>query len=131
MTTKAQVRLLAVPRSGTAFALLGVAGRPTILGVQVAAGFRARLCGWLGRAAAPPSRGLWIAPCDSVHTFAMRFAIDLVFVDAVGVVKRIDRGVRPWRIRVCVGAVSVVELAAGRASVLGIRVGDRLELRGV
>ena len=131
MTTNAGVRMLCVPRTGAVFALLGVAGRPTTLGVQIASSFRARLCGWLGRACAPPSRGLWIAPCDGVHTFAMRFPIDLVFVDAVGVVKRVDRNVRPWRIRVCVGALSVIELAAGQAAELGIDVADRLELRSV
>lgn len=131
MTTNADVRMLAVPRSDAVFALLGVAGRPTTIGVQIASSFRTRLVGWLGRAAAPASRGLWIAPCDGVHTLAMRFPIDLVFVDAVGVVKRVDRCVRPWRMRVCVGAHSVVELASGQIDALGIDAGDRLELRNV
>ena len=131
MTADARVRALAVPRTGAVFALLSVAGRPTTLGVEIASSFRARLCGWLGRSAAPGSRGLWIAPCDGVHTFAMRFPIDLVFVDAVGVVKRVERAVPPWRVRICVGAASVIELAAGQAAALGIGVGDRLELRSV
>ena len=131
MTSNVEVQLLAMPRSDAAFALLGIAGKPTTLGVEVASSFRARLRGWLGRAEAPPSRGLWIAPCDGVHTFAMHFPIDLVFVDAFGVVKRIDRCVRPWRVRICIGALSVIELAAGQTREIGIEIADRLELRSV
>lgn len=116
---------------GTMFALLGVAGRPVSLGVEVAASIRARLLGWLGRVQPPAGRGLWIAPCDAVHTIAMRFPIDLVFVDRIGRILRIDAWVKPWRARVCLGAYSVIELAAGEAARLGLRVDDRLERRSV
>jgi len=124
-------RKFTAPRRGSAFALLGVAGRPTTIGVWIAAGFRARLVGWLGRRAAPAAAGLWIVPCDGVHTFGMRFPIDLVFVDAVGVIRRVDPRVVPWRVRICPGARCVIELAAGRAQALGIVAGDRLEIRSV
>jgi len=131
MTMNSDVGLLYVPCRGSAFALLGIAGRPTTLGVQVATGFRARLVGWLGRRSAPRGRGLWIAPCDGVHTFAMRFPVDLVFLDAAGRVRRVDHRVPAWRIRVCLGAHSVIELAAGQAQELRIAVGDRIEIRSV
>lgn len=119
------------PRSDSAFALLGVAGRQTTTGVWVARHLRERLVGWLGRRTAPADAGLWIVPCDGVHTFAMRFPIDLVFVDAAGVVRRVDARVPAWRMRICLGAYSVIELAAGRAQALGIAAGDRLEIRNV
>lgn len=122
--------LVVAPR-GAAFALLGVAGRPVTLGVEVASSIRQRLRGWLGRVQAPRERGLWIAPCDAVHTMAMRFPVDLVFVNGAGRILRIDPAVRPWRIRICLGAHSVIELAAGEAARLGLAQGDCLERRGV
>lgn len=118
--------LAAVPR-GTSFTMLGITGRPGSLLVDVAGSMRARLRGWLGRGNAPDGRGLWILSCDAVHTFAMRFPIDLVFIDAGGRVLRIDRAVPPWRVRVCIGAYSVIELAAGEAARLGIVRGDFVE----
>lgn len=89
----------------------------------------ARLRGWLGRRAAPPGAGLWLVPCDAVHTIGMRFALDLVFIDAAGRVLRIDHRVAPWRMRVCIGAFSVIELSAGMAEDIGLAAGDELELQ--
>jgi uncharacterized membrane protein (UPF0127 family) len=62
-----------------------------------------------------PVAGLHIPACRSVHTFGMRFALDLVWLDADGAVLRVDRGVRPRRLRVCWAARSVVEVVAGQA----------------
>jgi uncharacterized membrane protein (UPF0127 family) len=56
---------------------------------------------------------LEIPRCRSVHTFGMRFALDLVWLDAGGDVVRIDLGVRPCRVRSCRAARSVVEVPAG------------------
>ena len=131
MNPDVRLQGLAMPRADAAFALIGVAGRPTTFGVRVAGTFRARLAGWLGLRAVPRAGGLWIVPCDGVHTFAMRFPIDVVFVDAAGRVLRIDCAVAPWRVRICIGAHSVIELAAGQAGALGISRGDRLETRRV
>jgi uncharacterized membrane protein (UPF0127 family) len=63
----------------------------------------------------------------SVHTFFMRFPIDVVFLDAEERVLRIDANVRAWRLKACRGARSVLELAAGEARALSV--GDRIELR--
>lgn len=122
---------LVVGPRGTAFALLGVEGRPVNLGVEVAGSIRQRLRGWLGRVQAPRERGLWLVPCDAVHTMAMRFPVDLVFVDGGGRILRIHSAVPPWRVRICLGAHSVIELAAGQAASLGLAVGDCLERRRV
>ena len=115
------------PHRAAAFLLLGISGANTTLGVDVARSWRARLRGWLGRDAAPTSRGLWLVPCDAVHTVAMRFPIDLVFVDAGGRILRVDHRVPPWRLRFCLGAYSVIELAAGRAEEMKLLAGDQLE----
>jgi uncharacterized protein len=51
----------------------------------------------------------------SVHTFGMRFALDLIWLDKHGAVLRVDRGVPPGRARACIRARWVVETLAGRA----------------
>ncbi|MBV9606248.1 MAG: DUF192 domain-containing protein [Solirubrobacterales bacterium] len=51
----------------------------------------------------------------SVHTFGMRFALDLIWLDRQGTTVRVDRDVTPNRLRACFGARSVVETVAGQA----------------
>jgi len=93
----------------------------------VAETFAARLRGLLGRRSLPAREGMLIRRESSVHTFFMRFAIDVVFLDADERVLRIDANVGPWRLKACRGARSVLELAAGASA--GLFVGDRIELR--
>ncbi len=82
--------------------------------------FLARLRGLMGRRAAPEN-GLWIVPCSTVHTFFMRCAIDIVFLDARGDVLRIESNCPPWRVVCCKGAQSVLELPAGACVKRGAR----------
>ena len=58
---------------------------------------------------------LHIPKCRSVHTFTMRFPLDLIWLDRAGAVVRVDDAVPPRRIRACVRARSVVECNAGTA----------------
>ena len=74
---------------------------------------RARLRGLAGRPL--PAHALHLPRCRSVHTFTMRFALDLVWLDRAGRVVRIDRAVAPRRLRTCLRAHSVVEVNAGEA----------------
>lgn len=60
----------------------------------------------------PPPYALRLDRCRSVHTFGMRFALDLHWLAADGTVVRIDRAVPPRRVRACRGAVAVVEAPA-------------------
>jgi uncharacterized protein len=92
----------------------------------VAESFSARLRGLLGRSSLPAGEGMLIRS-ESVHTFFMRFAIDVVFLDDDHRVLRVDANVGPWRLKACRGARSVLELAAGEARALSV--GDRIELR--
>jgi len=78
--------------------------------VRVAAGPLARLLGLAALRALPPATGLLLPRTRSIHTFGMRFALDLVWLDGDGRVVRTDRGVRPWRVRGCRAATQVVEL---------------------
>ena len=64
----------------------------------------------LRREAAEP---LLIPRCRSVHTFGMRFALDLLWLDERGQVLRADRGVGPGRIRSCRAAAAVLEVPHG------------------
>jgi len=75
----------------------------------------ARARGLAGLDALDPHAALHIPACRSVHTLGMRFALDLVWLDAAGAVVRIDRAVRPRRARMCWAAASVVEVLAGQA----------------
>jgi uncharacterized protein len=94
----------------------------------VADGFLTRLRGLLGRRELPRDEGLLINPCSSIHTWFMRFPIDVVFLDRDLRVVRVAADVGPWRLRWGRGARQVLELAAGEAAARGIGVGDRLEL---
>jgi uncharacterized membrane protein (UPF0127 family) len=83
--------------------------------------------GLLGREALSAGEGLWIVPCESVHTFGMKFPIDLVYLDPDKRVKKVRSGLRPWRLSACLSAHSVLELASGSIRETGTRPGDRLE----
>jgi hypothetical protein len=69
--------------------------------------------GLLGREGLLPGEGLWIAPCESVHTFFMRFPIDLVYLDGKNRIRKVRSAVGPWRLSACFSAHSILELPAG------------------
>ena len=83
--------------------------------MEIARSPLARLVGLAFRRA-PPEGGLLMPRCRSVHTFGMRFALDLVWLGPGGRVVRVDRAVPPRRIRSCREAIEVLELEAGRAA---------------
>jgi hypothetical protein len=106
--------------------------RRSILATQVtiAGTSQERRMGLKGRAAALPSdAGLWIAPCEAIHTFGMRVAIDAVFLDRDFRVRKIRSGIPPRKFAFCMRAYSVLELAAGRTAESSTRTGDQLEFR--
>jgi uncharacterized membrane protein (UPF0127 family) len=89
---------------------------------------RSRRTGLLKRESLRPGEGLWIVPTQAIHTFGMRFPIDVVFLDAALRVKRIYHGLAPYRLTPFVwGACSVLELASGAVSTTGTVVGDQLQ----
>ena len=60
-----------------------------------------------------PMHALHIPQTPSVHTFGMRFALDLIWLDGDGKVVRVDHGVAARRMRLCIRARSVIETVAG------------------
>ena len=97
--------------------------------IAVADTHATRAVGLLSREGLEPGEGLWIVPSRGVHTFWMRFAIDVIALDDRGVI--IDRVVhlKPWRIRLPRrGTAGVLELRAGTLEETGTRVGHRIEL---
>jgi uncharacterized protein len=87
-----------------------------------------RLRGLLGREGLDSGEGLLLRPASSVHTFFMRFPIDVVFLDRALVVLGIHDGVDPWRTASQRGAKAVLELPAGESSRRGLEVGDQLTI---
>ena len=87
-----------------------------ILGVNadVAEGFSERARGLIGRPRPGKGRGLLIPRCNAIHTFFMRYPIDVQFLDGDGNVVKTVRNIRPWRLLVWGGwrARSVLETAA-------------------
>ena len=73
---------------------------------------RSRLLGLAWLDALPAGHALLIQHCRSVHTFGMRFPIDVTFLDEHGRVLRVERAVKARRLLVCTGAFAVMEQAA-------------------
>lgn len=69
--------------------------------------------GLLGRNALPADTGIVLAPCSGVHTWFMRFPIDILFVSRTGEILKVRRAVPPWRLALRFGAFAVIELPAG------------------
>lgn len=95
--------------------------------VEVADNGAKRRKGLLGREMLPAGEGLWIVPCEAVHTLGMQFAIDLVYLDRDRRVQKVRSDVPPWRLSVCFSAHSVLELAAGSIRRSGTKPGDMLQ----
>jgi len=87
--------------------------------------------GLLGRKMLAAGEGLWITPCEAVHTFGMQFPIDLVYLDRDKRVTKVSYDVPPWRVSVCLSAHSVLELASGSIRMTQTNPGDRLEFSAV
>ena len=85
-----------------------------------------RMRGLLGHAPLALDHGLWIAPCNSVHTAFMGYPIDVVFLDRALVVMHIETALAPWRSAWRLRARSTLELAAGGAAAAELEIGQRL-----
>jgi uncharacterized membrane protein (UPF0127 family) len=101
--------------------------------VGVAATRAARAVGLLSRSGLEPGEALWIVPSRGVHTWGMRFTIDVVALDEAGTVIDCVSNLRPWRVRLPRrGTAGVLELPAGTLAASGTSLGHRIliELSG-
>jgi uncharacterized membrane protein (UPF0127 family) len=87
--------------------------------------------GLLGRTRLSSGEGLWIIPCEAVHTFWMRFAIDLVYLDRKKQIRKLTSDVPPWRLSACLWAHSVLELPSGTIRDTQTQLGDSLDFSAV
>src|SRR5687767_9545007 len=90
-----------------------------------------RAVGLLGRTHLDTGEALWITPCHGVHTWFMRFTIDVLAMDAEGVIVDAVSMLKPWRMRLPrPGAHSVLELPAGTLLTAPVKVGHRIQIQG-
>ncbi|MBV9760431.1 MAG: DUF192 domain-containing protein [Acidobacteriaceae bacterium] len=94
--------------------------------VRIAGTSAARRQGLLGIGGLLKGAGLWISPCEAIHTFGMKMPIDAIFLDRHHQVRKLSNDLPPWRISLCLAAASVLEVEAGTAHRTGTTVGDRL-----
>lgn len=95
-----------------------------------AGAFWSRFRGWMGKKTVQAGEALILEPCRSIHTFWMRFAIDVIFVAADGSVVRVIENMGPFRLSPVVKAARlVIELPVGTVNRTGTRVHDKLIVR--
>ena len=85
-----------------------------------------RMRGLIGHPELEPGAGIVLRPSWSVHTFFLRYPIDVLFVDVDQVVTKVVPNLRPWSYATCRDARDVVELRAGECADAGVAVGQRL-----
>ena len=106
-------------------------GSEVVANLEVGDGFRSRLLGLMGRGRLGTGEGLLLRPCNSIHTFFMRFPVDVAFLDDEGRILAVREGLKPWRVAGPVrGARSTLELPAGTLARAHVAVGGRLSADG-
>ena len=102
------------------------AGRCLVPRVWRAASAWEKMRGLLGRPPLADGEGMLIEDCAMVHTFGMRYRLDLAFLDPQGRVVKLVAGLPPARCAASLGAEATLELAPGSLEQLRLKVGDRL-----
>lgn len=104
--------------------------RQTVLADRalVADNSQSRRTGLLKHSGLEAGEGLWIVPCEGVHTFGMKFPIDVVFIDKKRVVVKVRKNMVRRRVAFSLRAHSVIELPVGVIAESGTQPGDQLEL---
>lgn len=121
--------MIAATRAGLWTAFNATRGAAVAVRVEKADDAASRNKGLLGRESLAAEEGLWIVPCPMIHTFFMKFPIDVVFLKRDLTVARVIEGLKPWRLSPWVfSAYSVLELQGGLLKG-SVRAGDRLEMR--
>jgi len=104
-------------------------GKELSYNVAVAGSILKRMKGLLGKSSMQTGEALWIKPCMAIHTFLMRFPIDVVFLNKNNKVIDVISNLKPNRItRFYPKATSVLELPAGTIEATATGVGDEIEI---
>jgi uncharacterized membrane protein (UPF0127 family) len=81
------------------------------------------------RSTFPPGSGLWINPSRGIHTFAMRFPIDAIYLDRDRKVVHLEEDLKPWRVAaIRIQAASVLELPTGTITGSSTMLGDQIDI---
>ncbi len=90
-----------------------------------------RARGLLGRKSLNDDQGMWIRPGNNIHTFFMKFSIDCLFINKNMVIEKIQANIAPFKIAGPYWkSTSVIELKAGMAEKLELKIGDQLYVVG-
>jgi len=99
--------------------------------IRVADNPATRIIGLMFRRQPVDSDGLLLEPCNSIHTFFMRYALDIVFLNKNNEVVKVLRNLKPWRMTwIYFRASKTLELPAGNLP-LAVKEGDILEVQNV
>jgi hypothetical protein len=90
-----------------------------------------RVVGLLGKKGLDPDEALVFQPCWSIHTFFMRFRLDVIFLDKAGAVRKVVQGLPAYRFAASRGANVTIEMSAGVLAGRDLAIGDVLEVRRV
>jgi uncharacterized protein len=98
--------------------------------IELADSFFKRLKGLMFRKDPIKNEGLWIVPCNAVHMFFMKFPLDIVLLSERNEVIGLHHCLQPWKMTKPVkNAYSTLELPAGSAEKLGIRIGSVIQFK--
>jgi hypothetical protein len=98
--------------------------------IKLATSILQRFFGLMGKPALPTGQGLWLEPCDSIHSCFMRFCFDAIFLSKEGEIVHLIQGMRPWRMSpILFKSNVVVELPQGSIEQAGLKIGDKLSLK--
>jgi uncharacterized membrane protein (UPF0127 family) len=85
--------------------------------------------GLSGRKAMDCMEGIYLTPCEWIHTFGMHFPIDVAFLSSTGKILAIHHSLKPNRFsKIVLRADGVLELCAGRLCTTATEVGDTIQL---
>ena len=104
-------------------------GMPVSTLARVADNFLLRLVGLMGRKSISEQEAVIFYSAPSIHTFFMRFAFDLVFLDKNRKVVRICQAIKPWKLVFCSQAVTTIEFSPGTVIRSSLKVGDFLSIK--
>ncbi len=97
--------------------------------VTIAQDYKSRSIGLLNRQNLSENEAMLIKPCSSIHTFFMKFPIDVLFLSKEGRVVKIRHSLKPWRLSGCLlGCFMVLELQSGKLTKTTITIGNLVEI---
>ncbi len=111
------------------YAKVHLNGQEIVREVELANSFFKRFKGLMFRQSMPLDYGLLLSPCKAIHTFSMRFPIDVVYLDADSKIIHIEKSMQPNKVgKTIKSAASVLELNSGMAEKFDLKADDTLEL---